>query len=184
MSSVEKYLEYMGIGIDDLRGKFILDVGAGYAGFAIECIVEDIAKVVSLERDPDRCSLQQLRWHEKSIPVIGGRSQKLPFRDEIFDLVVSHLAVPMLSKCKEDAQDTLEEMCRVVKPGGEVRIVATFIYEPGEVETWIRDKLLELAAGCDKGYEVSRISWFKNMPELPGKAAEHRLTVIKKKPAS
>jgi len=180
MSTVERYLEYMGIEIDDLRGKLILDVGAGYAGFAIECAEEDIARVVSLDVNPDRHSLHQLRWQEKSTPVICGRSCKLPFIDAIFDLVVSNIAVPMLCESKEAVDATLEEMCRVVKPGGEVRIVSIIIHRRDDVEEWIRDKLLEIVSDRDKDYEVIRTSWFKTLPEFPGKAAEHCLCIIKK----
>jgi len=180
--TIERYLEYMGIRVDDLRGKLVLDVGAGSASFARECMQEDIANVISVEPSPDYSDICYIRrLGGQAAPIIVARSEYLPFGEGTFDLVVSNIAVPMLARCREEVRATLEEMCRVTKIGCEVRIVDIVIHRRDDLESWIGEKLLELSEG---DYEVSRFSWTKEIPEFPGKFAEHRLCIIKKKPVS
>lgn len=52
---------------------------------------------------------------------IKGLAQELPFKDESFDLIISTFSVPMYIPDKE-TQKVFEEMLRVCKIGGEIRL--------------------------------------------------------------
>lgn len=183
MSILKRYLDCMEMDEEYLRGKFILDIGAGSTGFGRECILDGIADVISVEPNPDYSEMSQvLMLSGESTPLIIGLSQRLPFMDEVFDLVVSSLAVPMLCESEEEVRATLEEMCRVVKMGGEIRIADIVIHRREDLENWIGEKIFELFESGD--YEIIRFSRSEEMPEFFGKYSEHRLCIIKKKSAS
>ncbi len=119
----------------DLKNKVILDVGSGGGGFAagVKERPELDSRVISLDpnynletlseenADLIKDSLQELK--SEQLPAVTGLSQELPFKDESVDLIVSNHAVPWhISDNSEKISKSIEEMVRVLKPGGEIRL--------------------------------------------------------------
>lgn len=114
------YMEDLRLVPDDFNKK-ILDVGAGSAKFAKWAKEHGVSgEIYSL--DPKK---ENFTEKEKSIV---GASEALPFQDESFDLVVSNAAIPNmhigedLKIVKEKVINSLNEMVRVLMPGGEIRL--------------------------------------------------------------
>lgn len=100
----------------DLRGRLVLDVGCE-AGYVSSRFLRRGARVVGF----DIC-VPALHIFRKRLGVtpIMAFSQKMPFRDSSFDIVVCTEVIehmPMLDEC-------IKEMHRVLKPGG--RLLLTF----------------------------------------------------------
>lgn len=77
------------------------------------------------------------RAHAQSAPVeiryVLGDAQCLPFSDASYDIVVLHLILAVVP----DARRCLNEVARVVRPGGSVLIFDKFL-RPGERTWWKR----------------------------------------------
>ncbi|WP_435180658.1 methyltransferase domain-containing protein [Halorussus sp. AFM4] len=105
--------------LDIQEGDRVLDVGCG-TGFATEGILEHTENVHGLDQ-----SVHQLEkaWAKlgKHDPVsfYRGDAERLPFRDDSFDVVWSSGSIEYWP----DPVATLRDMRRVVKPGGQVLVV-------------------------------------------------------------
>ncbi|MEQ1731313.1 MAG: class I SAM-dependent methyltransferase, partial [Vicinamibacterales bacterium] len=100
------------LGGQDLRDRTLLDVGCGSGWFSERAAARG-ARVVSL--DIGLRLLAQTARRCRTRPVAADACQ-LPFADGVFDVVVS-------SECIEHTpapRTALEEICRVVRPGGAV----------------------------------------------------------------
>lgn len=125
------YVEKLRITPEDLK-KNILDVGAGGAGFAKWAKEQGIAdKIYSLEPREE-----VLTKRDKSIAALA---ENIPFRDESFDLVISVFAIPNIyldegsaDEIKEKVKNSFNEMVRVLKPGGEIRLASVLMGEKHE----------------------------------------------------
>lgn len=118
----QEYMEKLQLKQEDLYKK-ILDVGSGSAQFA-KWVKEHHAgsKVFSLEPN------QELEEKTKSVKA---GAEAIPFKDEAFELVISNGAIPNVLQrsygedievVRKRVRNSLFEMMRVVKPGGEVRL--------------------------------------------------------------
>lgn len=100
-----------GLGMADLRpGMEVLDVGCG-TGFLTEGILEVTDRVWGLDITPE-----QLRRAARKlgIPLVRGDAEKLPFRAERFDAVLSSGSIEYWPS----PVAALREMRRVLRPGG------------------------------------------------------------------
>lgn len=94
----------------DLSGKLVLDVGSGTGSFSQGASAAG-ARVVSL--DIGTHLLKKVKERCRS-SLIGADACRLPFRDRVFDIVIS-------SECVEHTLDpmlALREMHRVLRPSG------------------------------------------------------------------
>jgi ubiquinone/menaquinone biosynthesis C-methylase UbiE len=134
---VHQYLEGLGLSIAELRGKRLLDVGAGNGTFATalnQCGVEAIPLDIQLPDEPGE---------RHGVPIeevpnfVQGSAYNLPFEEGSFDFVISN-AGPLsnLGWAEEDSvrqemqslkaqYPAISEAVRVLKPGGEVRFEMT-----------------------------------------------------------
>lgn len=90
----------------------VLNIGIG-GGFLEDAALRRGAEVYSLDPIPETAQMLKTRL---GISAIAGYSQSIPFTDSYFDAVVAselleHLEEPVLNA-------TLEEICRVLVPGG------------------------------------------------------------------
>ncbi|MBI3442415.1 MAG: class I SAM-dependent methyltransferase [Candidatus Sungbacteria bacterium] len=129
----KEYLTDLGIeSWEFLRGKKILDLGAGLGKFA------DIAKthgieVISMEKDLNFWKMVEFDVPSRDVPLVQGDAEHLPFADASFDLIISRAAPPTISQSKEEVVKVISEARRVLKEGGEFR------FGPGNLLAFIFD---------------------------------------------
>lgn len=110
-------LREMGITPNALRGKEVLDIGAGDANFARIAKAKGI-HVTSLEKYPEYSYPDGL---PTDIPYIVGSAEQMPFDDQSFDVIISLAGPPSDVEHIADIERILQEAIRVLKPGGEFR---------------------------------------------------------------
>jgi SAM-dependent methyltransferase len=92
-----------------------LDLGSG-TGRNLP-LVDPRARAVAL--DPHRDALARARRRAPGVPAVVARAEALPFRDGVFDTVVSGLVL-----CSVDDPDlALAEIRRVLRPDGTLRLL-------------------------------------------------------------
>lgn len=92
-----------------------LDIGCG-TGRNLPMYRGD-TRVVAIERDAH--VLRRARRRAPDVPLVLGRAEALPFRDDAFDTVVSGLVFCSV----DDPRRGLTEVRRVLKPHGELRMM-------------------------------------------------------------
>lgn len=99
-------------------GQRVLDVacGTGALACAAAAMAEPGGNVVGLDVNPEMLAVARrkrpdLDWRE-------GRAESLPFPDACFDAVVSQFGLMFF----EDRRQSLEEMARVLRPGGRLAV--------------------------------------------------------------
>jgi ubiquinone/menaquinone biosynthesis C-methylase UbiE/uncharacterized protein YbaR (Trm112 family) len=95
----------------DLQGKLLLDVGAG-SGADSSFLAKLGAKVVALE--PNFFLLAIGRHAQPHLQWLGGSAVALPFAEESIDITTANASLHH----HLDAEISLDEMLRVLKPGG------------------------------------------------------------------
>ena len=104
----------------DARPHMVLDVATGPAGVALQLADRTRARVVGV--DLTLGMLRQgvanvaRRGRSDRVQLTAGRAEQLPFPDRTFDA----LTFTYLLRYVDDPQATLDELARVVRPGGSV----------------------------------------------------------------
>lgn len=103
-----------------LLGKSVLDVGCGDGTLAAEFHRKGASFVVGCDPDPRMIAKAPARTmaERDTMSYLLGRAEHLPFRDQSFDVVA---AVTVLCFVEQSAR-AVEEMARVLKPGGRLVI--------------------------------------------------------------
>ena len=143
-------------------GRTVLDVASGTAGVAIQIAERTGASVAGVD-----LTEQMLRQGQRNVAGAGlsgrirltaGRAEQLPFADATFDA----LTFTYLLRYVLDPQATLDELARVVKPGGQVASLE-FLVPPSpfwRAWWWLYTRTLLPAGGLVTGgrewYEVGR----------------------------
>ena len=143
-------------------GQAVLDVASGTAGVALQITARTGASVVGVD-----LTEQMLRQGQRNVAGAGmsdrirltaGRAEQLPFADATFDA----LTFTYLLRYVLDPQATLDELARVVKPGGQVASLE-FLVPPSRFWRpwwWLYTRLLLPAGGLVTGgrewFEVGR----------------------------
>ena len=105
------------------NGESVLDVGCGTGTLLREIVRrESLALVTGLDADPAILEIAQrkLANADTAGQLVQGYSTEMPFADDTFDHVVSTLFFHHLRR--EDKRCTIEEIMRVLRPGGSVQI--------------------------------------------------------------
>jgi len=144
---VDEHFENLGLSIDMLRGKKILDIGAGLNKLANELEKEKL-DIVSLDpfymlsieereklyedgyedgSEKLKELLYKLGSKDKSSHLVAGRSEALPFADDSFDLIISHYGSPFYAEDSDGVEQFFSELNRVLVSGGEARIYPKWI---------------------------------------------------------
>jgi len=101
--------------VEGLSGK-VLEVGTG-TGLALPGYPPSVQSVVAI--DVDEAALARARRRRQGVTLLQADVQDLPFPDGSFDAVVSSLVF-----CSVAAPGrALEEVLRVLRPGGELRML-------------------------------------------------------------
>ena len=96
----------------------ILDVATGTGAVAIEMVRRTGASVVGVDLTEAmlRVGARRIDGAGAAAPLVLGRAERLPFDEASFDA----LTFTYLLRYVDDAQATLSELARVVRPGGTV----------------------------------------------------------------
>ena len=128
-----------------------LDVGCG-TGRNLP-LFDARARVIGL--DPTRDSLLAARRRAPGVPLIQGDAQALPFRDGVFDTVVSGLVFCSVP----DPARGLAEVKRVLRPGGTLRMLE-HVRAAGGLKARVQDRWqplwTRLSGGCYWNRETER----------------------------
>jgi ubiquinone/menaquinone biosynthesis C-methylase UbiE len=95
----------------NLKNKYVLDLGCGSGRYTM--VLKEVgAKVVGI--DPSEKLLEIARKNIKGVKFIKASSEKLPFSDNEFDLVVAGMVLHYVKKINT----TFKEISRILKTGG------------------------------------------------------------------
>jgi ubiquinone/menaquinone biosynthesis C-methylase UbiE len=136
------------------RGEFILDAGCGTGVFSSDVLEAD-TKVLGLELSRPMLIRGMLRNGGKRFLPVQGDMRNLPFADASFDKAVSVTAIEFI----EEAKAAVEEMFRVVKPGG-IIVVATL----NSLSPWAHRR----GEAGKKGHPIFRHAIFRSPEEMAG----------------
>lgn len=138
------YLKDLGLNWEKLRGKRVLDLGAGKGEFAQEAKKRGI-EVISVDYIPGGMGEDGIL--PEGVSYLIADMKKLPFQNESFDLVVARAAITV-PPTKDEVREAINEGKRVLKTGGEFRFgpgpislsVEVFdtseLFSPEENEKW------------------------------------------------
>jgi ubiquinone/menaquinone biosynthesis C-methylase UbiE len=133
------------------RGR-TLDLGCG-TGRNLRLFSAEV-RVIGL--DPAWDSLRRARGRGPRVPLVQGRAEALPFRDQAFDTVVSGLVFCSVS----DPRRGLAEVRRVLKSGGALRMLehvrSTRRWKAG-CQDFIQPLWTRLSGGCHPNRETERL---------------------------
>jgi demethylmenaquinone methyltransferase / 2-methoxy-6-polyprenyl-1,4-benzoquinol methylase len=93
----------------------VLDVATGTGAVARELVAQKGCTVVGLDQSPEMLA-EARRRAPAGVTLMEGRAEKLPFPDGAFDA----LTFTYLLRYVDDPAATLEELVRVVRPGGTI----------------------------------------------------------------
>lgn len=106
-------------------GDAVLDVatGTGDLAFLFRRAVGNEGRVVGLDLTPEMLDVADQKALEKKMKVewVEGDSMALPFKDNSFDVATISYGIRNV----KDPKKALEELARVVKPGGKVLVLET-----------------------------------------------------------
>lgn len=93
----------------------VLDVATGTGAVATELVRQRGCTVVGLDQSPEMLAVARRRV-PAGVTLIEGRAEQLPFPDATFDA----LTFTYLLRYVDDPAATLQELTRVVRPGGTI----------------------------------------------------------------
>jgi len=182
---VQEQLENFGLKPEQITGD-VLDIGAGEGEFAKNFKNKDGVKIVSIDKFVEE---------DENSEVIVCDVRELPFDDEAFDLVLSHASIPNVfinmyseefsevskREMKKALDKTFNQIIRVLKPGGEIRLSPIRIAENYESEKTMKVLIVDLIKDLqDQGLNVS-LQYLKTTqnPKNNEKSDSYRM-IIKK----
>lgn len=117
------------------RARDALDVGCGEGRF---CRIMADMGLATTGLDPTRALLDAAQMRDPKGNYVEGVSERLPFADASFDLVVSYLSLIDIP----DIRAAIPEMTRVLKPGGTLLAAnLTGFNTAGDDTRWHKNKL-------------------------------------------
>lgn len=139
--------------ITDLKGKKILEIGAGTGRDSFP-LVERGAEVVQLDYAENSLRILKKLADEYRIHVaiVGGDAFRLPFRDNSFDIVFHQGLLEHFRKPQADA--LLKENVRVLKPGGLLLVDVPQRYHIYTVVKHILIALNKWFAGWERSFSI------------------------------
>jgi demethylmenaquinone methyltransferase/2-methoxy-6-polyprenyl-1,4-benzoquinol methylase len=109
--------------LDVGSGDTVLDVATGTAAVAIELVRRTSCRVIGLDQSREMLETGRARVEAAGlagrVELVEGTAERLPFDDESFD----GLTFTYLLRYVDDPGATMQELARVVKPGGTIAML-------------------------------------------------------------
>ncbi len=109
----------------DLRGKTVLDAGAGSGRASFECLRQGAKQVYAVEPSPGLLRILEEKLENqpaaKKIVPLRGRFDNIPLEDNSVDMAISCSA--FTAEPEQGGEPGLQELKRVTKPGGKMVII-------------------------------------------------------------
>lgn len=108
----------------DMRGRVVLDAGAGSGRASFECLRHGARRVYAVEPSPGLLNILRRKLGEQSeedIVPLRGSFEHLPLADNSVDLALSCSA--FTAEAGRGGERGLAELKRVTKPGGKVAVI-------------------------------------------------------------
>lgn len=122
----------------------VLEVGTG-TGLALPGYPEGVDSITAIDIDPE--SLERARQRRPGVELVLANVQELPFPGQSFDFVIASLVFCSV----DDPARGLAEIHRVLKPGGELRMLE-HVRAPSPKLAHLQDRLTPawswMAGGC------------------------------------
>jgi len=120
--------------LPELWGTRILELAFGTGDMLLDLAVMH-CRAVGLELSPQMVRIAGQKLHHRGalVPVVRGRTERLPFADASFDSVLSTFPSEFIVD-----PDTLREISRVLCPGGRAVIVAMAQLTSERRNVWVR----------------------------------------------
>lgn len=147
----KNYLRDFGLSWDYLVDKSVLDIGGNDGSFAAAAKLNNVS-VTSIDEYPH---LFFKKGISDKVNNVAANLYHLPFRDESFDFVCARYVIPDSSATdfeEDKVKDYIQEIMRVVKAGGEFRVLPAPFYNYKEHREVPIDYLRSL------GYSVELIT--------------------------
>ncbi|MCX6730161.1 MAG: class I SAM-dependent methyltransferase, partial [Candidatus Portnoybacteria bacterium] len=118
--SIEQYEDDLKIPITkEFLGENVLDLGSGLLGYVAKEAAKRGIKIFSLSPDFSNPRFKNYLKEIRADMATSGLAQELPYKDNIFDSVLSVGAIPIhLPRTERDHVQSFAEIIRVLKPGG------------------------------------------------------------------
>lgn len=138
-------------------GRDILEIGVG-TGLTLPYFPPD-RRVVGVDLSEDMLGVANRKVQDQHLCAVVGLSVmdacRLGFADEVFDAVTAQFVITLVP----DPEQALDEMDRVLKPGGEIVISSRLIDSSGiSAAFWAALAPLAKALGWSTDFKVSRIT--------------------------
>lgn len=149
--------------IDPKLDDNVLDVATG-AGHTAIALAKFVKNVVAIDITPEMLAEAKTASIQNGISNITFRTEdvhNLKISDCQFDIVASRFAVHHFS----DVRSALQEMCRVLKPGGKLYILDCSVVDGDESEKEINR--IELLRDSSHQYSYSPRLWNRLLQDLP-----------------
>jgi ubiquinone/menaquinone biosynthesis C-methylase UbiE len=144
------------LAVTDLRGKKILEIGAGTGRDSFP-LVQHGAEVVQLDYSPQSLRILKnlaLEQHVE-VTILGGDAFSLPFRDETFDIVFHQGLLEHFRKPR--AELLLQENVRVLKKGGFLLVDVPQRYHAYTLAKHVLMALDKWFAGWERSFSMTEL---------------------------
>lgn len=172
----------------DLRGKTVLDVGAGSGRASLECMRHGAHLVYAVEPSPGLLRIMEQKLNhrvgEQQIRPLAGRFASIPLQDNSVDLSLSCSA--FTAAPEQGGEAGLAEMLRVTRPGGKIVLIWPrredrewlsargfhYVALPVQREMCVHFRSLQSALHCAQRFyahnkAVARYLLSQQQPEVP-----------------
>jgi len=116
----------------DVEGWDVLDIGCGEGRFC-RMMAARGARVIGI--DPTKTFLERASIGDPRQDFVKGVGEALPFQSDTFDLAVTYLTLIDMP----DFRGAIQEMARVLKPGGRVIVANLNSFATTRPTAWYRD---------------------------------------------